>query len=94
MVSKLIGTAALVAAVTGIAVQGVLASTMPVRDRSYRPFTSATNTGVVRVRPSLHDDWWATQTGRAGAGTTGRTTNPYTLVWRLPNHGRMSPEAS
>jgi hypothetical protein len=94
MVGKLIGSVALVAALSGIAVDGVLASTMPVRDPSYRPFRSATHTGVAGVVSSLHDDLWATRTGRVRAGSAERATNPYVLVWRLPDHGRVSPEAS
>jgi hypothetical protein len=93
MVSKLIGSAALIAALIGIAVQGALASTMPVRN-SYRPFRPATHTSVVRMMPHLHDDWWATQPGWGRAGSPDREANPYMLVWRLPNHGRANPEAS
>jgi hypothetical protein len=93
MVGKLIGAAALVAAVIGIAVQGVLASTMPVRDSSYRPFTAATDSGVVWVRPYLRNGL-ASRTGRAQSGRTERRTNPYAVAWRLPNHGRVSPDAS
>jgi hypothetical protein len=87
MVGKLIATAAVVAAVIGIVVQGVLASTMPVRDSSYRPFTKTSESGVVWVRPYLQTGR-ATRTGRARSGTREQTTNPYALVWRLPNHGR------
>jgi hypothetical protein len=47
MVGRLSATAVVVAAAVGIAVQGVLASTMPVHDSSYRPLTATTESGVV-----------------------------------------------
>jgi hypothetical protein len=92
MVGRLSATAVVVAAAVGIAVQGVLASTMPVRDSSYRPITKTSESLVLWVRPYLQTGR-ATRTVRARSGTTEQRTNPYALVWRLPNHGRVSLDA-